>query len=133
VNEPTLKLRWAALNLRKTRRLRPEKDTDQSMAVNLIIAGPMRILRVHELPEISGVYSFFDTNRPLFAGETENLRHRVELHRHSKMPKWLDMDDDFEFVLKYAPLPAANGRVRDLWLQSFINRERPLLNCQRIA
>jgi hypothetical protein len=49
------------------------------------------------------------------------------------MPEWLDMAKDADFVLKYAPLPAASGKVRDSWLQDFINRERPLLNYQRTA
>ncbi len=133
VNQPTLKLRWAALNLRKTRRLGPTKVQDDGMAVNLITAGPIRVLKPAELPETKGVYSIFDATRPLFAGETENLQHRFILHLSAKMPDWLDIGRDADCILKYAPLPATSGEVRDLWLQEFINRERPLLNYQKIA
>jgi site-specific DNA-methyltransferase (adenine-specific) len=130
--QPSLKLRWAALNLRKTRRLGPING-DHGMSIRLVAAGPIRVLRVDELPEIPGVYSFFDTNRPLFAGETENLQHRMELHLSGTMPAWVDIDSDFDYMLKYAPTPATKQKDRDLWLRSFITRERPLLNYQKAA
>ncbi len=127
VKQPTLKLRWAALNLRKTRMLGPTKTPEEGKAVNLITAGPIRLVRPSELPETKGVYSFYESTRPLFAGETDNLQSRFKLHLAAKMPTWMDLTD---WVLKYAPLPAASGKARDLWLQEFINRERPLLNYQ---
>lgn len=132
VNQSALKLRWAALNLRKTRKLGPTKGVN-AMAVDLIIAGPVRVVKPSELPEVKGVYSFFDANRPLFAGETQNLQHRFELHLNAKMPAWLNLDEDADCILKYAPMPAANDKQRDLWLQDFINREKPLLNWQKSA
>jgi site-specific DNA-methyltransferase (adenine-specific) len=133
VNQPSLKLRWAALNLRKTRKLGPTPVPDKGMTINLITAGPIPVLKPDELPKTKGVYSFFDVTRPLFAGETENLQHRMRLHLEAKMPAWLNMDNDADYVLKYAPLPTTSAKARDLWLQDFINRERPQLNYQKTA
>lgn len=133
VNQPALKLRWAALNLRKTRRLGPMKGNKDDLSVNLITAGPVRVLKAGELPNTPGVYSFFDANRPLFAGETENLQHRMELHLGGTMPEWINMEADFDYLLKYAPMPAAKQKERTDWLYDFIGHERPLLNYQRVA
>jgi hypothetical protein len=133
VKQSPLKLRWAALNLRKTRRLGPMKSDPVDLSVNLITAGSIRDLKPHELPDTPGVYSFFDANRPLFAGETKNLQHRLDLHLSSKMPTWLDMRTDFDYLLKYAPLPAVKQIGRVSWLHDFITQERPLLNYQRVA
>lgn len=130
VRESPLKLRWAALNLRKTRRLGPMKS-EADLSVNLIPAGSIRDLNPLEVPSDPGVYSIFDTNRPLFAGETKNLQHRLELHLTSKMPSWLDLNGDASYQLKYAPLPAMKQTGRVSWLHNFITLERPLLNYQR--
>jgi len=133
VKQPALKLRWAALNLRKTRRLGPIKGDKDDLSVNLITAGSIRDLNALQLPDTPGVYSFFDTNRPLFAGQTENLQHRMELHLSAKMPAWLDMGNDFDYLLKYAPLPSASQTTRASWVHDFVTHERPLLNYQRSA
>ena len=136
VSQPALKLRWAALNLRKTRRLKPLEEAEAAAnreAVNLITAGPIRTLKLKELPAIEGVYSFYDTSRPLFAGETENLQRRMKLHLDGKLPDWLNMENDYEFILKYAPVPSASMKWRDLWLRDFINQQRPLLNFQKVS
>lgn len=132
VKQPILKLRWAALNLRKTRRLRPIKEATDDLTVNLIPAGSVKTLEVGELPRTPGVYSFFDANRPLFAGETDNLQHRVKLHLGAKMPEWVDIKSDFDYILKYAPMPAS-PKHREDWLFDFIGHERPLLNYQKVA
>lgn len=131
-NQPVLKLRWAALNLRKTRRLGPMKPTS-GYEVDLVPAGPFRLLTPSDLPGQPGVYSFYDCNRPLFAGETENLEHRIRLHLAGSMPNWLGLDDDMDCILKYSPMPTAKSKEREAWLLQFINEERPLLNYQRAA
>ncbi|MBI3467539.1 MAG: toxin-antitoxin system HicB family antitoxin [Planctomycetes bacterium] len=130
--QPTLKLRWAALNLRKTRRLRPLKKSS-AIEVDFLSAGPFRLVRPIELPTTPGVYSLYDQNRPLFAGETENLQHRVQLHREGTMPDWLGLTEDMGCVLRYSAMPAAKQSVRVNWLYQFIREERPLLNYQRAA
>jgi len=130
--QTALKLRCAALNLRKTRRLGPT-DRTPIENVNLVTAGPMKLVRPGDLPTVPGVYSFFDTNRPLFAGGTDNLQHRIELHFSGRLPKWLGVEDDLSCALKYAPMPNDKGKERDAWLRRFIEEQRPLLNYQRVA
>jgi hypothetical protein len=128
---PSLNLRCAALNLRKTRRLTPlvhEPEADES--VNLIQAGPLKLVTPSELPHDAGVYSLFDRNRPIFAGETRDLQKRIGQHQGGHMPDWLGVNDDLACILKYAPMPSVKGEVRDAWLLQFITRERPLLNFQ---
>ncbi len=130
--QTALKLRCAALNLRKTRRLGP---TDRATLenVNLITAGPLKLVRPGDLPGVPGVYSFFDGNRPLFAGGTDNLQHRIELHFSGNLPKWLGVEDDLTCALKYAAVPQDKSKERDAWLRRFIDEQRPLLNYQRVA
>jgi hypothetical protein len=131
--QPVLNLRAAALNLRKTRRLGPMKGNVQVEHVNLIAAGPIKLVTPAELPPDPGVYSFYDQNRPLFAGETANLQRRIELHFSGQLPKWLGVEDDLGCILRYAPMPGDKGKAREAWLLRFIHDQRPLLNYQRVA
>lgn len=91
------------------------------------------MLKASDLPSAAGVYSFFDQKRPVFAGETENLQHRIRLHLAGTMPNWLGLDEDSDCVIRYGPMPTAKQKDRMNWLFRFINEERPLLNYQRVA
>jgi hypothetical protein len=130
--QPVLKLRWAALNLRKTRRLGPTKKKDD-LAIDWLTAGPFRLISPNELPSDPGVYSLYDHTRPLFAGETDNLQHRVQLHRDGAMPEWIGLTEDVGCILRYCALPSVNQQARNIWLHRFITEERPLLNYQKVA
>jgi hypothetical protein len=130
--QTALKLRCAVLNLRKTKRLGPT-DRRPLEGINLITAGPLKMIKPGDLPSDPGVYAFFDTNRPLFAGGTGNLQHRIELHFAGHLPKWLGVEDDLSCALKYAPMPKDSGKERDAWRYRFIEDQRPLLNYQRVA
>lgn len=88
----SLQYRWAALNVRKSSRLKPELLAK--------IARPIAVLsyRVEEidprrLPATQGLYLFFTKSAALYAGESENLRKRIEKHLdHSDnkgLAKWL--------------------------------------------
>lgn len=88
----SLQYRWAALNLRKARRLKPE--------ILAKVAPPKSVstFRVDEidatqLPTGQGLYLFFTKGEALYAGETENLRKRIEKHLdHSDnkgLARWL--------------------------------------------
>lgn len=126
---PALKLRCAALNLRKTRRLGPK--ILEANEIDLVEAGPFWLLNASDMPQTAGVYSIFDQNRPLFAGETENLEQRLMRHREGTMPKWLGIEQDMGCVVKYSALMKAKDRGD--WLAHFINAERPMLNWQKVA
>ena len=133
--QPALKLRWAALNLRKTHRLRP--GDARLPLFELESATPIGQVKLDRIPADPGTYAFYDEQRPIFAGETANLRKRVEHHlEHSArqgLPTWLGILSEKGLILKYAVVPGQKQEVRLAWLRQFINRERPILNYQRAA
>jgi hypothetical protein len=130
-SQAPLKLRAAALNLRKTHRLKPMEFTSDEY--DLIAAGPVKRVSLSEIVALPGGYVFYDQTRPIYAGETDNLRRRVELHLSGGLPDWLGVTEDDDFILKVLVLPKASREDRLKWLGAFINRERPLLNYQKVA
>lgn len=128
-----LKLRWAALNLRKTHRLGPSKAEKKTPEFDLVPVGPLQTVVVPEIPPFPATYVFYDQKRPIFAGETSDLRSRIEKHLKGGLPRWLEASADFDIVLKRSIVPAASQDDRRSWLAQFINRERPLLNYQKAA
>jgi len=124
-----LKLRCAALNLRKTHRLQP-MDID-SDSFDLVSAGPVRKVVLSNIAAVPGTYVFYEHTRPIYAGETDNLKKRIEMHLDSGLPDWLKEDEGL--VLKFQALPSVKRAERLKWLGAFINRERPVLNYQKIA
>jgi hypothetical protein len=123
-----VKLRCAALNLRKTHRLKP---TPQGAGdFDLVTAGPLRQLSVSQLAAMPGTYVFYDYTRPIYASETDNLQRRIDMHLRGGLPGWLEASSDEGFILKYQVLPSARRENRLKWVASFINRERPVLNYQ---
>jgi HicB-like protein involved in pilus formation len=129
-------LRCAALNLRKTHRLKPvDKEGEDSFDVSKIklsTAGVFRRLDIDRLAAEPGGYALYDQNRPLFAGETESLKKRVGLHLRYGIPDWFGIDRDDELELRFTALPAKRDNRLE-WLGDFINKERPLLNYQKVA
>ena len=128
-----LKLRYGALNLRKTHRLQP-KDMS-APEYDLVVVGPVERVNMDELPEFSGIYVYYADTRPIFAGETDKLRSRIDRHMqtsdHRGFPRWLG--GDISLQLRYAALPSVSRDERLRWLRQFINKEKPLLNYQRVA
>lgn len=124
-----LKLRMAALNLRKTHNLRPLAKS-QGPIYDLVSAGPIARVDLRRIPNLEGTYVFYEGPRPIFAGETEHLRKRIELHVSKGLPGWLDRES---LSLKYFSETKPKQAERLAWLMSFINQERPLLNYQMVA
>lgn len=129
-NETVLKLRWAALNLRKTHRLRP--ISEEVTEYDLVSTGPVKSIDLSSLSDLPGLYAFYDETRPIYAGETERLRRRIGLHLEYGMP-CVKIKEDEGLVLRTLVLPSANQTERVRWLMDFVNRERPLLNYQKVA
>ena len=125
-----VKLRCAALNLRKTHRLQPIDLSSGSF--DLVSAGPVKRVTLSGIAKLPGTYVFYDHTRPMFAGETDNLHNRIERHLHNGLPEWLVQDDE-NLVLKLQVLPSMNRDGRLQWLGGFINQERPVLNYQKVA
>jgi predicted HicB family RNase H-like nuclease len=133
VTNTVIKLRSAALHLRKTHRLMP-RYRDMAMPT-LVTAGSLKQLSIFDIEPMPGTYALYDDKRPIYAGETENLRHRVEMHRKGGFPEWIESNLNHEegVILKYSMFPSASRDDRLKWLGSFINQEKPLLNYQSAA
>jgi hypothetical protein len=131
--QTVLKLRCAALNLRKTHRLGPSKGETKVPALDLVTAGPLKELKSRDLPEFPATYVVYDQTRPVFAGETVNLQRRIEIHQKGGLPRWLDEAEGFDLILKQAVVPSITQDERKLWLSDFVLREKPLLNFQKVA
>jgi predicted HicB family RNase H-like nuclease len=130
VNETRLKLRWAALNLRKTHRLQPiKKDAKEC---DLVSNGPVKSIDLSSIASFPGVYVFYDQNRPIYAGETDDLKRRITTHLQYGLP-CIDVTSDDSVTLKAGVIPNMSQTERLQWLMEFINRERPLLNYQKVA
>jgi hypothetical protein len=72
---------YAALSLRKSRRLRPEPVGQIVRAVTSKIIGLVDLeQRMNEVPERPGVYIFFDEEITLYVGKAEKLRDRIGEH-----------------------------------------------------
>lgn len=130
VNEIVLKLRWAALNLRKTHRLRPIDPNTSNY--DLVAVGPVKKVNLAALASLPGLYAFYDGLRPVYAGETECLRDRIAKHLQYGIP-CVDVAKDESLVLKTFAVPNLKQTERVNWLMGFVNREHPLLNYQRAA
>ena len=125
-----LKLRWAALNLRKTHQLKPLDSIGP--IYDLVSAGPIKRINLDALPTLMGTYVLYDANRPLYAGETNNLRKRMMRHMQNGLPSWVDVEEE-SLTLRYFVEAKYKQEQRLQWLRWFINRERPLLNYQQGA
>jgi GIY-YIG catalytic domain-containing protein len=87
-----LRYRWAALNLRKMRRLEPELVARVAPPVDVINVSISEIV-ADELPVSQGLYLFIAADQLLYVGETENLRKRLKKHlEHSDnkgLARWI--------------------------------------------
>jgi site-specific DNA-methyltransferase (adenine-specific) len=123
-------LRMGAIYLRKTHNLPPEDETIPKY--DLLTAGTISQIQLNSLPTYPGMYAFYEHARPIFAGETKGLRHRISLHLSSSgrlfLPEWLELGIERSLELKYVAVPNAKTQDRLDWLNVFVNRERPLMN-----
>lgn len=71
--------RWAALNLRKQQRLKPEllaRVARPSKVLQFKVDG----LTLDMLPQSPGLYLFYSSTATLYVGECENLQNRIRKH-----------------------------------------------------
>ena len=130
-----LQYRWAALNLRKAKSLKPE--------ILSRIAPPERVLtssikdwQLDAIPSAQGLYLFFTRSECLYVGEAENLRNRLGKHLDHSDNKWLARwmwDQGTEELFLELQLLAADTtqRVRRALEMELIRSRRPLFNVQR--
>jgi site-specific DNA-methyltransferase (adenine-specific) len=129
----SLQYRWAAFGLRKAGRLR--KSADEIVEVpELEPFGRVKTLRLARIPEVSGLYLFSSGDTPVFASQTDNLRHRLE--RHVKvsslgLPRWLWDVRRQPLQVEIAQLPDVCRSLRQN-MELMLTRERkPVLNISR--
>jgi hypothetical protein len=124
--------RWAALNLRKRKRLRPE------LLGKVVRAEPVVTMRAEdvkpeELPVLPGLYLFFGPGRVLYIGECQNLRKRIGKHLdHSDnkgLAHWLWQHGTPDLHVEYHVLPMGTSvRVRKAMEAELIRSRRPHFN-----
>lgn len=131
----SLQYRWAALNLRKASKLKPE--------LLARIAPPIEVIhcRVSDLdlmnvPTQQGCYLFFNTREILYIGEAENLRSRLKKHLdHSDnkgLARWMwdSGVDDLQIEMQVLK-PETDARVRKAFELELIRSRCPLFNVKR--
>lgn len=127
-----LEYRWAALTLRKSRRLQPEQLAHVRPSERVEIR-PVHEIEPADLPRQAGLYVFFTTDTALYAGETANLRTRMKKHLdHSDnkgLARWMWEHEGEPVYLELHYLagdPAT--KVRRALERELIQSRRPLFN-----
>jgi len=131
-NYSSLQYRWAAFGLRKAGRLR---KTDEIIEVpELESFGKMKTLKLARIPEVGGLYLFSSGDTPVFASQTDNLRHRLE--RHVKvsslgLPRWLWDVRRQPLQVEIAQLPDVSRSLRQNMELMLARERKPVLNISR--
>jgi len=130
-----LRYRWAALNLRKTRQLKPEVAGRIAPSVDVVNVGIDAIVP-DELPVSQGLYLFIAAEQLLYVGETENLRKRLKKHlEHSDnkgLARWIWEYGTKSLHLEMHVLPdGTETRVRRALELELIRSRQPVFNVKR--
>jgi hypothetical protein len=124
--------RWAALNLRKRSKLRPELLGKVVLAENVILSSA-KALRSGDVPVRPGLYILIEAKRVLYVGECQNLRQRISRHlEHSDnkgLARWLWKNGIRNLHVEYHVLPAGTPvRVRRAMELELIRSRNPFFN-----
>jgi len=130
-----LQYRWAALNLRKSSKLKPELMSHVLRPVGVQL-GPISKLDLSELPTEQGLYIFYGGQQTLYVGEAGNLRLRIEKHLdHSdnkELARWFWENGFSEVNLELQELPGNTlKKVRRALESEQITSRHPLFNVLR--
>lgn len=124
--------RWAALGLRKTRKLKPELI---AKVLENVVTQRHRVseLDIESIPNDQGVYMFHDSKSTLYVGEAISLYKRVKKHLdHSDnkgLAHWLWQHGAGDLHLEIHILPRKTPtRVRKALEAEMIHSRRPLFN-----
>jgi hypothetical protein len=124
--------RWAALNLRKSRKLRPELLA-KVVPPEVIVTTPVAELDPSSIPARPGLYLFFEPTETLYVGECLNLKNRLGKHLdHSDnkgLAQWLWANGVTDLHIEYHVLPAGTStRIRKALEAELIVSRRPVFN-----
>ncbi len=130
-----LQYRWAALGLRKAKKLEPELAGRIASPIHVINLRVSEIVPT-ELPVSQGLYLFIAAEQLLYVGETENLRKRLKKHlEHSDnrgLARWI-----WEFGIENLHLEMqilednTETRVRKALELELIRSRQPIFNVKR--
>lgn len=131
----SLQYRWAALGLRKAKKLEPElvgRIAPPAHVANI----PVSDIIPDQLPVSQGLYLFIAADQLLYVGETENLRKRLKKHlEHSDnkgLARWI-----WEFGIENLHLEMqilekkTETRVRRALELELIRSRQPIFNVKR--
>jgi site-specific DNA-methyltransferase (adenine-specific) len=129
-----LQYRWAALNLRKRRSLRPEIIA-QALPSQSVTVTAIQELDVSDVTTSQGIYIFYTRNQTLYVGEATNLRKRIQKHLdHSDnrgLARWLWEHGTDEVFLELHLLESRVAtRVRRALEAELITTRHPVFNVQ---
>jgi site-specific DNA-methyltransferase (adenine-specific) len=127
-----LQYRWAALSLRKNRRLQPE-PIGRAIQPTSVVQKRADEVALVEVPTTQGLYIFFAGQECLYIGEAQNLRSRLKKHLdHSNnrgLARWLWEHGADAVYVEWQVLPSATStRVRRAMECELIRSRRPLFN-----
>ncbi|MHC4442078.1 MAG: GIY-YIG nuclease family protein [Planctomycetota bacterium] len=128
----SLQYRWAALYLRKRRKLCPETLGHVVTPVDIKQAS-VNQLDINDISSQQGLYIFFNPSCALYIGESKNLRNRIRKHiDHSDnkgLAYWLWQNGSEELHLEYHILDVnTSTRIRRAMEMELIRSREPLFN-----
>lgn len=124
----SLDYRWAALGIRKEAKSARNRAAIIRRARSFRSESRLGAFPKDKLPEQPGVYILTDERRPnhaIYAGETFNLRNRLELDKYQREVWENECDSIIAKILPMESLDA--GRLT--WQSFLVNRYQPRLNC----
>jgi hypothetical protein len=130
-----LQYRWAALGLRKKKKLSPE-IVGRIAPPQDIINMPISDVVPDELPTSQGIYLFIASDQLLYVGETDNLRKRLKKHlEHSDnkgLARWIWEYGTEGLHLEMQILKqGTETRVRKALELELIRSRQPIFNIKR--
>jgi site-specific DNA-methyltransferase (adenine-specific) len=129
----SLQYRWAAFSLRKAGRLGKKADNIGDIP-ELESFGRVTSLKLVKVPEVSGLYLFSSGDTPVFASQTDNLRHRLERHVNVSslgLPRWLWDVKREPLQVDIALLPGVRRGIRQAMELLLVKEYKPVLNFPR--
>ena len=128
-----LQYRWAALNLRKARHLRPELTVRVADAPESVHSWSMNSFSLEEVPASQGVYLLSDADQLLYIGESDNLRLRLKKHLdHSDnkgLARWLwEFGPDGLHIEVHVLKSGTPARIRKAIERELIRSRNPIFN-----